>query len=73
MNDYRVAAFSSRLGRDVGEVPEGKQHAYLENAKVTVCGFGLVGMRRFSTLRFSQSPHAARCLMCARIVRAGAR
>jgi hypothetical protein len=68
-----VAAFPSRLGREVGGVPEGKQHAYLGDAKVTVCGFGLVGMRRFATLRFAESPATARCLMCERIVRAAAR
>jgi hypothetical protein len=73
MTNYRVAAFSSRLGREVGAVPEGKHHAYLEDAKATVCGFGLAGMRRFSPLQFSTSPPDARCAMCHRIIRAASR
>lgn len=73
MTDYRVAAFSSRLHHEIGGVPEGKQHAYLEGAEVTVCGFGLIGMRRFSQLRFSDSALSTRCSMCDRIVRAAAR
>ena len=73
MPDYRVAAFSSRLGREVGTAPEGKQHAYLEDARATVCGFGLSGMRLFSRLRFSTTPSDAKCMMCERIIRAASR
>ncbi len=73
MPNYRVAAFSSRLGREVGASPEGKQHAYREDAKDTVCGFGLAGMPRFNQLPFSDSPTEARCPMCERLIRAASR
>lgn len=73
MPDYRVAAFSSRPGFEVGASPEGKQHAYLEDAKDTVCGFGLAAMRRFNQLPFSESPTEARCPMCDRLIRAASR
>jgi hypothetical protein len=71
-DEYRVASFPLVRGAH-GQVPEGKHHAYLDQAKATVCGFGLGEMQRFSGLRFSASPPSARCLMCDRIVRAAAR
>jgi hypothetical protein len=73
LNDYRVAAYSSRRGRRVGELPEGKQHAYLDGARVTFCGFGLGEMRLFNQVRFGDQAPALRCAMCDRIVRAAAR
>jgi hypothetical protein len=72
LSDYRVASYPLIRGAHA-QVPEGKHHAYLEQAKATVCGFGLGEMQRFSGLRFSASPPSARCTMCDRIVRAAAR
>ncbi|WP_151082597.1 hypothetical protein [Nocardioides cynanchi] len=66
---YRVAAFP-RSSRDADKVLVGKQHAYLEGVRATVCGFGLVQMRRFEQLPFSASPPSERCLLCDRVVRA---
>jgi hypothetical protein len=73
VNDYRVAAYPSRRRGTVGEVPEGKQHAFLAGAKTTVCGFGLAEMRLFKQLRFTGQPPSVRCSMCDRTVRAAAR
>jgi hypothetical protein len=68
VNDYKVAAYPSRHGQVVGEVPEGTCHAYLKGAKSTACGFGLGPMRLFERLRFSEQAPAVRCRLCARIV-----
>jgi hypothetical protein len=72
VGDYRVASYPLVRGAR-SQVPDGKHHAYLEQAKTTVCGFGLGEMQRFSGLRFIASPPSARCSMCDRIVRAAAR
>ena len=73
MNDYLVAAHDSRRGRQSGQVPQVKHHAYLPGKAATACGFGLAQMRLFPRLRFSDQSAANRCPICARIVSAGDR
>ena len=70
VNDYRVAAHGPRLGSLLGREPEGKQHAYLDGADNTACGFGLNAMRVFEQLRFSLQPPSLKCPICKRIVAA---
>jgi hypothetical protein len=45
----------------VGQIPEGKLHAYVKGAETTACGFGLDRMQRFEELKFSLMNPAARC------------
>jgi hypothetical protein len=70
---YRVAAYPMVRGRILSQVPESKHHAYLDQARTTVCGFGVAEMQLFPQLRFTASPPSARCVMCDRVVRAAAR
>jgi hypothetical protein len=73
-DDYRVAAHPRAKARraDVGQIPEGKLHAYVKGAETTACGFGLERMVRFEDLKFSFMKPAARCPQCATMARAGA-
>ena len=73
MNDYLVAAHDTRRGRESGQVPQVKHHAYLPGKAATACGFGLGEMRLFPALRFSNQSASNRCPICARIVGAGDR
>ena len=66
VKDYLVAAHADK--RTESPAPEGKCHAYVVGASTTACGFGLDAMRRFTDLRFSLQPAAARCPLCARVV-----
>jgi len=66
VNQYLVATHADK--RTESAAPEGKCHAYLAGASSTACGFGLAAMRRFTDLRFSLQPPAARCPLCARVV-----
>jgi hypothetical protein len=70
---YRVAAYPMVRGRILSQVPESKHHAYLDQARTTVCGFGVAEMQLFPHLRFTASPPSVRCVMCDRVVRAAAR
>jgi hypothetical protein len=73
-DDYRVAAhLRAKVRRaEVGQIPEGKLHAYVKGAETTACGFGLDRMQRFEELKFSLMDPAARCPQCASMARAGA-
>ena len=72
--DYRVATYPVVRGRRFPQgAPEGKNHAYLRGTKTTACGFGLVEMHAFDTLLFVEQPHADRCSICERRVRAASR
>jgi hypothetical protein len=73
VNDYLVAAPDARRPQSMGQVPELKHHAYLPGRATTACGFGLMAMRLFGDLRFSDQTPADRCPICSRIVGAGDR